>query len=329
MKHDTHDTETALDLAKKVLRTEAAAILGLVDRLNGDFERAVQVLYECRGRAILTGMGKSGIICRKIAATLSSTGTSAFFLHPAEAIHGDLGAIREDDVVIALSHSGETEELVKLIESIRRIGSKLIAITGSPASTLGRAADVTLDCSIAEEACPMNLVPTASTTASLAMGDALAMTLLVRKGFREEQFAAYHPGGKLGRKLMTVDGVMKGGDAAPRVLHTTTMPDVIHEMSSKRLGMTCVVGADGRLAGVFTDGDLRRLMMTRPPNAVLALTAGEAMTPNPITIGRSLLAVEALRIMETHKITSVVVVDEERRVAGVIHLHDLWRTQMF
>ena len=329
MTHDTHDTETALELAKKVLRTEAAAILGLVDRLNGDFERAVQLLYECRGRAILTGMGKSGIICRKIAATLSSTGTSAFFLHPAEAIHGDLGAIREDDVVIALSHSGETEELVKLIESIRRIGSKLIAMTGSPASTLGRAADVTLDCSIAEEACPMNLVPTASTTASLALGDALAMTLLVRKGFREEQFAAYHPGGKLGRKLMTVDGVMKGGDAAPRVLPTTIMPDVIHEMSSKRLGMTCVVGADGRLAGVFTDGDLRRLMMTRPPNAVLALSAGDAMTPNPVTIGRSLLAVEALRIMETHKITSVVVVDEDRRVVGVVHLHDLWRTQMF
>ena len=329
MKHDTPDTQTVLELAKKVLRTEAAAILGLVDRLNGDFERAVQLLYDCRGRAILTGMGKSGIICRKIAATLSSTGTSAFFLHPAEAIHGDLGAIRDDDVVIALSHSGETEELVKLIESIRRIGSKLIAITGSPGSTLGRAADVTLDCSIAEEACPMNLVPTASTTASLALGDALAMTLLVRKGFREEQFAAYHPGGKLGRKLMTVDGVMKGGDAAPRVLASTTMPDVIHEMSSKRLGMTCVLGADGRLAGVFTDGDLRRLMMTRPPNAVLSLTAGEAMTGNPVTIGRSLLAVEALRIMETHKITSVVVVDEAQRVVGVVHLHDLWRTQMF
>jgi len=324
-----HDTETVLELARKVLRTEAAAILGLVDRLNGDFERAVQLLQQCRGRAILTGMGKSGIICRKIAATLSSTGTSAFFLHPAEAIHGDLGAIREDDVVIALSHSGETEELVKLIESIRRIGSKLIAITGSPASTLGRAADVTLDCSIAEEACPMNLVPTASTTASLALGDALAMTLLVRKGFREEQFAAYHPGGKLGRKLMTVDSVMKGGDAAPTVRSSTSMPDVIHEMSSKRLGMTCVVGADERLAGVFTDGDLRRLMMTRPPNAVLALTAGEAMTPNPVTIGRSLLAVEALRIMETHKITSVVVVDEAQRVVGVVHLHDLWRTQMF
>jgi arabinose-5-phosphate isomerase len=274
-------------------------------------------------------MGKSGLISRKIAATFSSTGTSAFFLHPAEAIHGDLGAIRDDDVVLALSHSGETEELLRLFESIRRIGARLIAITGNPKSTLARAADVTLDGSIAEEACPMNLVPTASTTASLALGDALAMTLLVRKGFREEQFAAYHPGGKLGKKLTSVAHVMHGGDAAPVVPQSAIMPDVIHQMSSKRLGMTCVVDADGRLAGVFTDGDLRRLMSARPPNAVLALTAGEAMTPKPLTISRSMLAVEALRIMETHKITSVVVVDADRRVDGVVHLHDLWRTQMF
>lgn len=324
----THDTAT-LELARKVLRIEAAAILGLVERLDGEFERAVQLLFECRGRAIVTGMGKSGIICRKIAATLSSTGTPAFFLHPAEAIHGDLGAIREDDVVVALSHSGETEELVRLMESIRRIGAKVIAITGSSRSTLARGADVTLDCGIAEEACPMNLVPTASTTAALALGDALAMTLLVRKGFREEQFASLHPGGKLGRQLMSVGGLMHGGDAAPTVPLTAVMPDVIHEMSSKRLGMTCVVAADGTLAGVFTDGDLRRLMMSRTPNAVHALTAGEAMTPNPLTIGRGMLAVEALRVMETHKITSVVVVDEGRVVEGVVHLHDLWRTQMF
>ena len=325
----THHTATVLELARKVLRIEAAAILGLVERLDGDFERAVDLLFECRGRVIVTGMGKSGIISRKIAATFSSTGTPSFFLHPAEAIHGDLGAIREDDVVMALSHSGETEELIRLLESLRRIGAKLIAITGAPRSTLGRAADVTLDCSIAEEACPMNLVPTASTTASLALGDALAMTLLVRKGFREEQFAAFHPGGKLGRKLMAVESVMHGGDAAPTVPMTAVMPDVIHQMSSKRLGMTCVVGADGRLAGVFTDGDLRRLMMSRPPNAVLALTAGDAMTPNPLTISRTMLAVEALRIMETHKITSVIVVDGDGRVDGVVHLHDLWRTQMF
>jgi arabinose-5-phosphate isomerase len=323
VRREDDDNET-LKLAKKVLRIEAAAILGLVERLNGDFEKALDLLYRCRGRVIVTGMGKSGIVSRKIAATFSSTGTSAFFLHPAEAIHGDLGAIREDDVVVALSHSGETEELIRLLESIRRIGAKLIAITGSPESTLGRTADVTLECGIAKEACPMNLVPTASTTAALALGDALAMTLLVKKGFREEQFAAFHPGGKLGRKLMTVESVMHGGDAAPIVAMKAIMPDVIHEMSSKRLGMTCVVGADGRLAGVFTDGDLRRLMMTRPPNAVLALTAGEAMTANGLTITRYMLAVEALRIMETHKITSVVVVDAEGRVDGVVHLHDLW-----
>jgi len=323
------DDDDPFELARKVLRIEAAAILGLVDRLDGDFARAVDLIYECKGRAIVTGMGKSGIICRKIAATFSSTGTSAFFLHPAEAIHGDLGAIRDEDVVIALSHSGETEELVRLIESIRRIGARLIVITGATRSTLARAADVTLDCSIAEEACPMNLVPTASTTASLALGDALAMTLLVRKGFREEHFASLHPGGKIGKKLMTVESAMQGGDAAPRVTLTTAMPDVIHQISSKRLGMTCVVDADGRLAGVFTDGDLRRLMMKRPPNAVLALSAGEAMTPNPLTISRGALAVEALRIMEAHKITSVIVVDADRKVEGVVHLHDLWRTQMF
>jgi arabinose-5-phosphate isomerase len=320
-------TISALELARRVLRTEAAAILGLVDRIDDDFDRAVRLLFECRGRVIVTGMGKSGIICRKIAATLSSTGTSAWFLHPAEAIHGDLGAIREDDLVLALSHSGETEEIVRLLEAIRRLGARLIAITGDPSSTLGKAADVTLNCGIAEEACPMNLVPTASTTAALALGDALAMTLLVRKGFGEEQFASLHPGGKLGRRLMRVENVMHAGDAAPIVTTSTAMPDVFHEMSSKRLGMTCVVDDEGRLAGVFTDGDLRRLM-SRAAN-VLTLTAGEAMTPNPITIARDLLAVEALKIMETHKITSVIVVNGRGGVDGVVHLHDLWRTQMF
>ena len=319
-------TVSALDLARKVLRTEAAAILSLVDRIDGEFERAVQVLYDCSGRVIVTGMGKSGIICRKIAATLTSTGTSAWFLHPAEAIHGDLGAIRDDDVVIALSHSGETEELVRLLESIRRIGAKLVAITGNVKSTLARAADVTLDCSIDEEACPMNLAPTASTTAALALGDALAMTLLVRKGFREEDFASLHPGGKLGRRLIRVEHVMHSGKAAPIVSIGTRMPDVFHEMSSKRLGMTCVVDDNGQLVGVFTDGDLRRLMSRTAD--VLGLTAGEVMTPRPITLARDLLAVEALKIMETHKITSVVVVDAGGAIEGVIHLHDLWRTQM-
>jgi arabinose-5-phosphate isomerase len=322
----TSSIGSALELARQVLRIEAAAILALVDRLGGDFDRALDVLAGCRGRVAVTGMGKSGIICRKIAATLSSTGTSAFFLHPAEAIHGDLGVLRDDDVVVALSHSGETEELVRLIESIRRIGAGLIVMTGNPRSTLARAADVALDCGIAEEACPMNLVPTASTTAALALGDALAMSLLVRKGFREEDFASLHPGGRLGRRLMRVEQAMHAGDAAPVVRTTSPMPDVFHEMSSKRLGMTCVVDGERRLAGVFTDGDLRRLMSRTAD--VLSLTVGEVMTRDPVTIGRQLLAVEALRVMETHKITSVVVVDSERRVEGVVHLHDLWRTQM-
>jgi arabinose-5-phosphate isomerase len=324
----TADAATGLELARKVLRIEAAAILGLVERLDGAFERAVQLLYECRGRVIVTGMGKSGIICRKIAATFSSTGTSAWFLHPAEATHGDLGAIREDDVVLALSHSGETEELLRLLESIRRLGAKLIALTGHPGSTLARAADVTLDCSITKEACPMNLVPTASTTAALALGDALAMTLLVRKGFSEEHFASLHPGGKLGKRLMRVEHVMNRGDAAPRVSRGARMPEIIHEMSSKRLGMTTVIDEDGKLIGVFTDGDLRRLFMSRPHD-VLTLAAGDVMMPSPVTVPRDVLAVEALRIMETHKITSVIVVDDQRTVEGVIHLHDLWRTQMF
>jgi arabinose-5-phosphate isomerase len=225
-----------------------------------------------------------------------------------------------------VSHSGETEELLRLLESIRRIGARLIAVTGSPGSTLGRAADVVLNCGIATEACPMNLVPTASTTAALAMGDALAMTLLVRKGFREEHFASLHPGGKLGRRLMRVEHVMHAGEAAPVVQVSTAMADVFHEMSSKRLGMTCVVDAEDRLVGVFTDGDLRRLMGRS--SDVLGLTAGEAMTPDPVTISRDLLAVEALKVMETYKITAVVVVDQVNRVEGVVHLHDLWRTQM-
>jgi len=320
-------TATDLDLARKVLRIEAAAILSLVDRIDADFERAVQLLFDCRGRVIVTGMGKSGLICRKIAATLSSTGTSAWFLHPAEAIHGDLGAIRDDDVVLALSHSGETDEIIRLLEAIRRIGAKLIALTGHRGSTLARAADVTLDCSIAAEACPMNLVPTASTTAALALGDALAMTLCVRKGFREEHFASLHPGGKLGRRLMQVDNVMHAGDSAPSVRTSTPMPDVFHEMSSKRLGMTCVVDPDHRLVGIITDGDLRRAM-SRAAH-VLEMAAGDVMTRNPITIRRDVLAVEALKVMETHKITSVVVVDESHRVQGVVQIHDLWRTQMF
>ncbi len=316
-----------LALARKVLRTEADAILALIDRIDGGFTAAVGLLYECRGRVILTGMGKSGIICRKIAATLSSTGTPAFFLHPAEAIHGDLGVIQADDVVVALSYSGETDELARVLETIRRLGARLIAITGASRSTLGQAADVTIDCSVTEEACPLNLVPTASTTAALALGDALAMALLVRKGFREEDFASLHPGGKLGKRLTRVAHLMHAGKELPAVPGATPMRDVIYEMSSKGLGMTCVVDEQGRLAGIITDGDLRRHMAGMPD--IVERRAGDVMTKGPVTIGPDMLAVQALALMEQRKITSLPVVDERGVVEGVVHLHDLWHTQMF
>jgi arabinose-5-phosphate isomerase len=322
-----HVISADLALARKVLQTEAAAILALVERLDERFDRAVRLLLDCRGRVIVTGMGKSGIICRKIAATLSSTGTPAHFLHPAEATHGDLGVIQGDDVVLALSYSGETDEILRLLETIKRLGARLIGMTGDATSTLGKAADVALDCQVSEEACPLNLVPTASTTAALALGDALAMTLLVAKGFQQEDFASLHPGGKLGRRLMRVEQVMSRGSRIPVVRTDTSMADVIYEMTSKGLGMTCVAGADGRLAGIITDGDLRR-HMSGSPN-LLERSAGDVMTGTPITIGRGTLAVEALRIMEQRKITSIVVVDGCQQLEGVVHLHDLWQTQMF
>jgi len=317
---------TDLELARKVLRTEAAAILALVDRVDGRFAGAIDLLRDCRGRVILTGMGKSGIIARKIAATFTSTGTAAFFLHPAEAVHGDLGAVQGDDVVIAVSHTGETGELLRLLETIRRIGARLVAMTGSPGSTLALAADLVLDCGVDGEACPLNLAPTASTTAALAMGDALAMTLLVEKGFREEDFASLHPGGGIGKRLLRVEALMHTGSSVPAVSVATPMRAVVAEISAKGLGMVCVVGADGRLAGVITDGDLRRHMDAAD---LLALPAGAVMTPGPQTIEPSVLAVQALALMERRKITSLVVVDADARVEGVLHLHDLWRTQMF
>ena len=315
-----------MSLARKVLQTEAAAILALVDRLNGDFERAVAVLLECRGRVIVTGIGKSGIICQKIAATFASTGTPAFFLHPAEAIHGDLGVLQTDDVIVALSYSGETEELLRLLETIKRLGARLIAITGDCQSSLGKAADVTLDCRVSEEACPLNLVPTASTTAALALGDALAMTLLVAKGFKQEDFASLHPGGKLGKRLMRVEQMMHGGDQTPIVRVDTQMLDVIYEMSSKGLGMSCVVDDSKRLVGIITDGDLRRHMSNG--TNIQSRVASEVMTRRPITVSPDTLAAEALHILETRKITSIVVVDAGSLVQGVVHLHDLWPTGM-
>src|SRR6266853_1497281 len=309
-----------LTLARKVLETEAAAILALVDRLDERFERAVRLLRDCRGRVIVTGMGKSGIICRKIAATLTSICTPSVFLHPAEAIHGDLGVIQHDDVILALSYSGETDEILRLLETIRRVGAKLIAITGAPASTLAQAADVALDCSVTEEACPLNLVPTASTTAALAIGDALAMTLLVEKGFRQEDFANLRPGGKLGKRLMRVEQLMHTGKQCPIVRADTRMRDVIYEMSSKSLGMTCVIDRDDEtLLGIITDGDLRRRM--ERGGEILDLRAGDVMTRHPVTVSRTMLAAEALNVMEQRKITSLVVAEggEPKRVAGVLH----------
>ena len=316
-----------LSVARRVLRIEARAVADLVDRVDERLSEAVAHLANCRGRVIVTGMGKSGIIARKIAATLSSTGTPAHFLHPAEAVHGDLGAVQADDVVVPLSQSGETPEVLRLVERIRRLGARIVALTGSPASTLGRAADVTLDCGVDGEACPLNLAPTASTTAALALGDALAMTLLVARGFREEDFAHLHPGGQLGKRLLRVERLMHTGAAVPRVDAGSPMADVVRTMTEAGLGMTCVTSGSGELDGIITDGDLRRRLAE--PGSVLELTAADVMTRSPLTIAGSALAVEALRTMEARRVTSLIVTDDRRRVAGVVHLHDLWRTDLF
>jgi arabinose-5-phosphate isomerase len=317
----------------RLVRTEAEALLALAERLDGpmaaDFERAVERILQCsgaRGRVVVTGMGKSGIIAQKIAATLSSTGSPALFLHPAEAVHGDLGMIVEGDLVIALSASGETEEILRLLVTIERMGIPLISLVCNTQSTLATASEIALDCSVPGEACGLGLAPTASTTAMLALGDALAIAVSLRRGFRAEDFAALHPGGKLGKRLATVGQLMHAGDGIPRVLPETPMNDVIYEMSSKKLGMT-VVERDGRLAGVISDGDLRRLLEKDGPDG-LRRTAGEVMNPNPKTIGAGELAVRGLHTMEERKITSLIVVDTERRVEGVLHLHDLWGTEL-
>ncbi len=317
----------SLELARHVLTTEAEAILRLRDRLDGAFLQAVELITACQGRVVWTGMGKSGIICRKLAATMASTGTPALFLHPAEAIHGDLGMVTEQDLVIALSNSGETEEIVRLVELLKRLAVKLIGISSNPQSTLARHADVHLCLWVDREACPHNLAPTASTTAALALGDALAMAVSVRKGFSPEDFARLHPGGRLGKRLLTAGELMHRGEQVPKVTPSTLMKDVIYEMSRKGLGITTVQDEEGRLLGVITDGDLRRLM-ERHPNP-LSLTAGEAMHAGGVTIPPEHLATEALRLLETRRITSLIVTDEDRHVLGVLHLHDLWGVGLF
>ena len=313
-------------IAKEVLAIESRAVAALVDRLDERFTRAVDLLFSCKGRVVVTGLGKSGIICRKIAATLASTGTPALFMHPAEAVHGDLGMVVPGDVVIAVSNSGETAELLALLERIKRLDVRLIAMTGNPASTLAAQSDVHLHIGVGAEACPMDLVPTASTTASLAMGDALAMTLVDRRGFDKAAFASLHPAGRLGRKVLLVEKVMHADSAMPAVKPDTLVKDAIYEMSAKRLGMTTVLDAAGRLEGIITDGDLRRLM-ERVPDP-LRHRAADVMTKSPVTIAPTELAAAALRLMEQKHITSLVVVDSGRRALGVVHLHDLWRTQL-
>lgn len=327
-----------------MVRIEAEALRALADRLAGlmsaDFDRALELMFGCQGRVVVTGMGKSGLIARKIAATLNSTGSPALYLHPVEAVHGDLGMIVRGDVVLALSASGETEEILQLMATIKRLQVPLITMTcdeiampgagegtrSTRASTLAASADVALDCSISQEACSLGLAPTASTTTMLALGDALAVALSEKRGFREEDFANLHPGGKLGKRLARVESLMHSGDAIPRVTAQTKMPEVIYEMSRKKLGMTAVVDGD-RLLGVISDGDLRRLLEQRGKDA-LDLAAEDCMTRAPKTIGPQEFAATALGRMEEMKITSLAVVDGERRLQGIVHLHDLWGTEM-
>ena len=320
--------EPRLTLAERVLRLEAEGILGLVPRLDARFLKAVDLLHDCRGRVIVTGMGKSGLVGRKIAATLASTGTPAYFLHPAEGVHGDIGMVARDDVVLALSNSGETDELLAILPQLKRLGVPLILLTGTPASTLAKQSDVVLDVSVAEEACPMNLAPTSSTTAALALGDALAMVLLDLKGLSPEDYAALHPRGDLGWRALfiRVADLMQTGDAVPRVPEDAPMADVIREMTEKRLGVTTVVDAAGRLAGIFTDGDLRRVHLKEPP--ISSLRARDCMTRSPKLIGKEELAAKALQVLESFAITSLVIVDHAHRPVGIIHMHDILRAKI-
>jgi arabinose-5-phosphate isomerase len=324
---NTDGEHPALAEARRVLEVEAAAILGVIPHLDHSFVGAVETIATCNGRVVTMGVGKSGIICKKISATFASTGTPSFFMHPTEAIHGDMGMLVRGDVVVAVSNSGETEELIRLLPTIKRVGAEIIAITGNPSSTLARGADHHLNAAISREACPLGLAPTASTTATLALGDALAMALLVRRGFQEEDFAILHPGGKLGKRFLRVRDLMHEGDEVPLVRESTMMHDVIYEMSKKGFGIAAVVGDAGEMLGVISDGDLRRLL--ERDEQIVRKTAGESMKSSPVTIEATELASAALQIMEQRKITSLFIVDEAKRVEGIIHIHDLWGLELF
>lgn len=322
-----YHTDRAISLARQTLEIEAQALLALRDRQGEPFARAVQTILGCSGRVVVMGMGKSGHVGRKIAATLASTGTPAMFVHPAEASHGDLGMVTPSDVVIAISNSGESDELTAILPLLKRLGVRLIGMTGRAASTLARHSDVMLDTSVAQEACPLNLAPTASTTAQIALGDALAVALLDARGFREEDFARSHPGGALGRKLLThVRDVMRQGEAVPRVRPETGFSAMMREMSAKGLGATAIVDADDRVLGIFTDGDLRRQI--EQGRDLRGLTAGELMTRQPRTVRADALAVEAADLMEEARITSVLVVDEAGRLVGALNSNDLMRAKV-
>jgi len=311
-----------IEQAKRVLRIESEAILSLIPRLNQAFTSAVKILFDCPGRAVLTGMGKSGFVANKIAATLASTGTPAFFMHPAEGIHGDLGMVVKGDVVIAISNSGETDEIINLLPAIKRLGVQLISLVGNLNSTLARMSDVSLDVSVAEEACPLGLAPTASTTAALAMGDALAAVLLEQRGFKEEDFALFHPGGSIGRRLLVrVRDLMHKDQEVPTTKEDALMKDAILEITSKKLGVTSIVDDREALVGILTDGDLRRAL-ERGGN-ILAHPVSQYMTRNPKVIGEEELAAKALQLMETYAITSLLILDDQRRVKGIIHMHDI------
>ncbi|MGI4812498.1 MAG: KpsF/GutQ family sugar-phosphate isomerase [Janthinobacterium lividum] len=318
--------DRACEFARSVLEIEAQAIHSLSERIGASFIAAVELLLECRGRVVVSGMGKSGHIARKLAATLASTGTPAFFLHPAEASHGDLGMVTADDVFIALSNSGETEELLAIVPHVLRAGTKLVAMTGRPQSSLARLAAVHLDAAVDKEACPHNLAPTASTTAALALGDALAIAVLDARGFSAEDFARSHPGGSLGRRLLTfVRDVMRTGDAVPRVRSDASMHDALFEITAKRLGMTAVVDDADRVVGIFTDGDLRRIFER---DDFRTLGVADVMTRAPHTIGPDRLAVEAVESMERFKINQMLVVDETATLIGALNMHDLFRAKV-
>jgi len=318
--------DSSLETAVRVLEAEAVAIRDLAVRLGEPFLRAVDLAAACSGKIAVTGLGKSGIICKKIAATLSSTGSPAIFLHAADALHGDCGLLTRDDLVLAISKSGETAEVLQILNVAKRLGLPVVALSGERDSSLAKFADVSLDVSVAEEACPLGLAPTTSTAVAMAMGDALAMALMERKGFGKDDFASLHPAGSLGKKLLRVGELMHRGDSIPRVLETTPMSETICEMTRKSLGMTAVTDESGILMGVISDGDLRRML--QKSSDPLKLPAGQVMSRNPKTIFEDELATAALSKMEEMKITSLVVVDRKMRVSGVVHLHDLWRTQL-